>query len=63
MTNVWCVRANAGEYTAHFLRGGCAAIGWEEVTQDLGEVKTRDDLYLIKRSAYPDVDSPIVIGN
>ena len=63
MTNVWCVRANAGEYTEHFLRGGYAAIGWQEVAQDLGVVKARDELYPIMRSAYPDVHSPIVIGN
>ena len=63
MTNVWCVRANAGEYTEHFLRGGYAAIGWREIGQDLGAVTSRDDLYSIMRSAYPDVDSQIVIGN
>ena len=63
MTNVWCVRANAGEYTEHFLRGGYAAIGWREIAQDLGTVTSRDDLYSIVRTAYPDVDSPIVTGN
>jgi len=63
VTNVWCVRANAGEYTEHFLRGGYAAIGWREIGQDLGAVTSRDDLYSIMRSAYPDVDSQIVIGN
>lgn len=63
MTNVWCVRANAGEYAEHFLRGGYAAIGWEEVAQDLGAVKARDELYAVMRAAYPEVDSQIVIGN
>ena len=63
MTGVWCVRANAGEYAKHFLRGGYAAIGWRNIAQDLGAVKARDELYSIMRSAYPDVDSPIVIGN
>jgi predicted Mrr-cat superfamily restriction endonuclease len=61
--NVWCVRANAGEYTDHFLRGGYVAIGWAEVAQDLSSVKARDELYSIMRTAYPSVGSGIVIGN
>ena len=27
MINVWCVRANAGEYTEHLLRSGFPRIG------------------------------------
>ncbi|HQK22921.1 MAG TPA: restriction endonuclease [Candidatus Latescibacteria bacterium] len=63
MTAVWCVRANAGEYAGHFLRGSYVAIGWCEVAHDLSAVRTREELYSIMRAAYPDVSSPIVIGN
>lgn len=63
MTNVWCVRANGGEFADHFLRGRYVGIGWEEITQDLSATGSRDELYEIVRSAYPDVTSPIVIGN
>jgi hypothetical protein len=61
--NVWCVRANAGEYADYFLRGGYVAIGWAEISQDLSTVKTRDELYSIMHAAYPGVGSSIVIGN
>ena len=63
MTNVWCVRANGGQYTEHFLRGGYAGIGWTEIGQDLGAMRSREELYPIVRSAFPEVLSPIVIGN
>lgn len=63
MSNVWCVRANAGEFAEHFLRGGYVGIGWREIAQDLSHVRLREELYLIVRSAYPDVQSAIVIGN
>ncbi len=63
MINVWCVRANSGDYAEHFLKGGYAAIGWEEIAQDLGAVRARDEVYAVMRAAYPDVASPIVIGN
>lgn len=63
MTNVWCVRANAGEFTEHFLRGGYAGIGWREIVQNLSDIRTREELYEIVRSAYPDIQSAIVIGN
>lgn len=63
MTNVWCVRANGGMYAEHFVRGGYAAIGWREIMQDLGHVRTREELYDIFRRSYPDVSSTIVIGN
>ena len=63
MTNVWCVRANAGVYAEHFLRGGYVAIGWEEIAQDLGGIRSRDDLYAVMREVYPEIKSAIVIGN
>jgi restriction system protein len=63
MSNVWCVRADSGQYTEHFVRGGYAGIGWSEIDRDLGNIQSRDELYSIVQAAYPDVKSPIVIGN
>ena len=63
MTNVWCVRADGGTYTEYFLRGGFAGIGWREIDRDLSSISSRDDLYPVVRAAYPDIQSPIVIGN
>jgi len=63
MSNVWCVRADSGQFTNHFLRGGYTGIGWGEINQDLGAVRSREDLYPIVRAAYPEVQSTIVIGN
>lgn len=63
MTSVWCVRAASGQFTDHFLRGGYVAVGWNEIAQDLGAVRSREELYRFVRTAYPDVESPIVIGN
>jgi Restriction endonuclease len=63
MTNVWCVRADSGQFAEHFLRGGYAGIGWSEIAQDLGAVRSREALYPLVRAAFPDVQSAIVIGN
>jgi predicted Mrr-cat superfamily restriction endonuclease len=63
MTKVWCVRADGGRYAEHFVHGGYAAIGWEQISQDLSFVGTKDELYDLVRQAYPSVRSPIVIGN
>lgn len=63
MTNVWCVRANRGEFTAQYLAGGYAAIGWREIQSDLSNVTTKEELYELLRAAYPEVTSPIVQGN
>jgi hypothetical protein len=63
MINVWCVRADSGKFTDHFLRGGYAGIGWSEIAQDLGRIASREELYPIVRAAYPDVSGSIVIGN
>ncbi len=63
MTNVWCVRANGGQYTELFLHGNYVGIGWSEIKDDLGQIKSRDVLYPIVGLAYPDQKSPIVIGN
>jgi len=63
MTNVWCVRADGGKYTEHFIHGGYAGIGWNEIDRDLSAVRTRDELYEIVKASYPNVSSPLVIGN
>lgn len=63
MTRIWCVRADSGQFTEHFLRGGYAGIGWSEIAQDLSWVTSREALYPLIRDAYRDIDSPIVIGN
>ncbi len=61
MTNVWCVRAEFGTYTKHFVNGGYVAIGWIS-KRDLSDIKTRDELYPIYKSEYPKDTSNIVIG-
>lgn len=63
MSNVYCVRADGGKYAEHFLRGGYAGVGWNEIGQDLGHVRTREELYDLVREAYPEIHSSIVIGN
>lgn len=59
MTRVWCVRANSGRYTEDFIRGGYIGIGWENLP-DLGNIKSRGELYDLVRTAYPEHTSPIV---
>jgi hypothetical protein len=57
------VRANLGQFAEHFLRGGYAGIEWREIARDLGDIRSRDELYPLVREAYPDQQSPVVIGN
>lgn len=61
MTSVWCVRADFGAYTEHFLRGDYVAIGWLE-NDDLSKIKLREELYPLYRAAHPSDTSNIVIG-
>jgi restriction system protein len=61
MTNLWCVRADFGTYTQHFVKGGYVAIGWMPTT-DLSQITTRDELYPIYKAAHPEDASNIVIG-
>ena len=58
---VYCVRAEFGTYTEHFLNGGYVAIGWLP-DNDLSKVQSRDELYSLYRNAYPDHISNLVIG-
>lgn len=58
---IYCVRAEYGSYTKHFLDGGYAAIGWSRMG-NLSTIKTRDELYPIYKTTYPDDTSNVVIG-
>ena len=61
MISVWCVRAEFGKYAQAFLKGGFAAIGWIE-DKSLADCKSRDDIQMLYREAYPNDTSNIVIG-
>jgi predicted Mrr-cat superfamily restriction endonuclease len=61
MTNVWCVRAEFGTYTQHFVDGGYVGIGWMPNT-DLSCVRSRDQLHPLYKAEHPDDTSNIVIG-
>ena len=61
MSSVWCVRADFGTYTKHFVEGGYIAIGWMPGL-DLSSVKSRDELYPLYKQAHPEDVSNIVIG-
>jgi restriction system protein len=63
MTNVWCVRAGGGMYAESFLRGGFVGIGWREISEDLGPVKTREQLYYVVRRYFPTIQSAILLSN
>jgi len=60
MSEIYCVRANFGQYTEHFLKGGYVAIGWLE-EDDLSDVESRDGIYK-RYTEYYDEESPYVIG-
>jgi len=61
VTGVWCVRAEFGTYTKHFVGGGFVAIGWIPGVE-LSAVKSRDELYPLYRQAHAGDTSSIVIG-
>lgn len=61
MTELYCVRAEFGKYTEHFLKGNYIAIGWLS-DNDLSGIANRDELYPLYKSAYPFDTSNIVIG-
>ena len=58
---IYCVRAEFGTYTQHFLDGGYAAIGWIP-DQDLSSITNREELYPIYKMAHPSDTSNVVIG-
>jgi len=61
MPSIYCVRAEFGTYTSHFLAGGYAAIGWLH-DQDLSNIESRDALYPLYKQAHPEDTSNVVIG-
>jgi Restriction endonuclease len=61
LTNLFCVRAEFGRYTQHFVAGGYVAIGWMPNT-DLSAVASREELYPLYKSEHPEDTSNIVIG-
>jgi len=62
MSNVWCVRADSGKYTDHFVKGGYAAIGFGMMEDDLSTISNREDIYPLYRRANPQDTSDIVVG-
>lgn len=58
---LYCVRAEFGTYTQHFLDGGYVAIGWLP-ENDLSNIKSRDELYPLYKTAHPKDTSNVVIG-
>lgn len=58
---LYCVRANYGQYTDQFLNGGYVAIGWLKDTA-LSSVKTNDELKELYVKHHPTEKSEYVIG-
>lgn len=61
MRDAFCVRADSGQYTDHFIRGGYAAIGWFE-GMDLSACKTKEDLLALYPEKHPWDTSRTAIG-
>lgn len=61
MIELYCVRAEFGKYTEHFLKGNYIAIGWLPNT-DLTNINVREELYPIYKKEYPSDTSNVVIG-
>ena len=51
MSQLWCVRANDGEFTREFLEGGYIGIGWE--LPDLTEVHSREQIAELHEERFP----------
>lgn len=61
MPELYCVRANFGQYTDQFLKGGYVAIGWL-AKDDLANVKTNEELKKLYVRYHKDEKSEYVIG-
>ena len=61
MVSLYCVRADFGTYTAHFVKGGYVAIDYG-LGQDLSAVSSRETLAGIFRGAHPEIVSNVVLG-
>jgi predicted Mrr-cat superfamily restriction endonuclease len=59
--NLYCVRANFGQYTDHFVNGGYIAAGWLDEA-DLTNVTDRGQLEQLFRKDQPTEASQYVIG-
>jgi len=59
--DLYCVRAEFGTYTKHFIDGDYVAIGWLP-KNDLSSIKSRDELYPLYKAEYPNDTSNVVIG-
>lgn len=60
MKQLWCVRAEFGKYSDHFVKGGYVAIGWLE-GHNLSGIN-KEDLYTLYKQFYPKDTSNVVIG-
>lgn len=56
MDRIFCVRAEFGKYTDHFIDGGYAAVGWFS-DQDFSSAASRDDLENIHSSVSPNANA------
>lgn len=61
MGQLFVVRADGGQYTDSFVKGGFVAIGWIG-GQDLSTVTSREEIGTLYREAHPNDTSNIVIG-
>lgn len=55
--NVWVIRANGGRYTAQWVRGGYASIGFCIKTQDALKLETADEFESVFREQNPNETS------
>jgi predicted Mrr-cat superfamily restriction endonuclease len=53
MNQIFCVRAEFGKFTEHFINGGYAAVGWFS-QQDFSAASNREELEEINNSISPD---------
>jgi len=61
MPNLYCIRANFGQYTDHFLEGNYVGISWLK-DADLSNVKTKEEIQKLYVEDHPDEKSQNVIG-
>lgn len=61
MAELFCVRADYGTYTEHFIKGGFVGIGWLH-EHDLSSIQSKEELYPLYKSSHPKDTSNVVIG-
>jgi len=61
MAELFCVRANYGQYADNFVRGAYVAIGWLE-KENLAKIRDKRELEELYRINYPEERSQNVIG-